>query len=154
MLFREGYPLLGKTRGTKILIDQSPLSSHCVAIVFVNNSCLMTVGKRIRSLRQQRGLSQGDVERKTGMLRCYISRTENNHLVPSLESLEKFAQALEVPLYLFFYEGEDTQISPRTDDRIPWQMDNRMRQFARIVRQLGPTERQVLLRTAERLSKA
>lgn len=112
----------------------------------------MSVGKRIKSLREQKGLSQRDVEEKTGMLRCYISRAENDRLMPSLDNLEKFARALEVPLYFLFYESETIQ--PRANVSIDRQMDNAMRQFARIARHLGPTERQVLLRTAERLGKA
>jgi transcriptional regulator with XRE-family HTH domain len=65
----------------------------------------MLIGKRLRDLREQLSLSQGDVERRTGLLRCYISRVENGHTVPSLETLERMAAALEVPLYELFYEG-------------------------------------------------
>jgi transcriptional regulator with XRE-family HTH domain len=66
----------------------------------------MIIGDRLRVLREQKHLSQGDVERKTGLLRCYISRVENGHTVPSIETLEKLARALEVPLYQLFYEGD------------------------------------------------
>ena len=65
----------------------------------------MLIGKRLRDLREQLSLSQGDIERRTGLLRCYISRVENGHTVPSLETLERMAAALEVPLYELFYEG-------------------------------------------------
>jgi transcriptional regulator with XRE-family HTH domain len=65
----------------------------------------MLIGERLRLLRENKELSQGDVERRTGLLRCYISRVENEHTVPSLETLEKLARALEIPLYQFFYEG-------------------------------------------------
>jgi transcriptional regulator with XRE-family HTH domain len=58
----------------------------------------MVICDRLRELRQSRNLSQGDIERRTGMLRCYISRVENGHTVPTLETLEKLARALEVPL--------------------------------------------------------
>ncbi|HKS97653.1 MAG TPA: helix-turn-helix domain-containing protein [Terriglobia bacterium] len=64
------------------------------------------IGVRIRQLREQKGLSQGDIEEKTGLLRTYISRVENGHTVPSLETLERFAGALDVPLYQFFYLGD------------------------------------------------
>lgn len=66
----------------------------------------MSIGTRIRELREQKGLSQGDVEKATGLLRCYTSRVENGHTVPSLETLERFAAALGIPLYQFFYSGE------------------------------------------------
>jgi len=67
----------------------------------------MVIGERIRQLREQKGFSQGEVEKASGLLRCYISRVEHGHTVPSLDTLERFASALEVPLYRFFYTGED-----------------------------------------------
>jgi|SRR5579863_1066674 len=72
----------------------------------------MLIGERLRTLRDEKGLSQGDIEKRTGMLRCYTSRVENGHTVPSLETLEKFAHALEVPLYQFFYEGKKDPVLP------------------------------------------
>ena len=70
------------------------------------------IGQRIRQLRQQKNLSQGDIEETTGLLRCYVSRVENGHTVPSLETLERFAAALNVPLYQLFYTGEDKPSMP------------------------------------------
>lgn len=67
----------------------------------------MPIGARIRQLREQKGLSQGDIERMTGLLRCYTSRVENGHTVPSLETLERFAAALGIPLYELFYTGAE-----------------------------------------------
>lgn len=67
----------------------------------------MFIGQIIRQLREQKGLSQGDIEAVSGMLRSYISRVEHGHTVPSLETLERFAAALDVPLYQLFCEGED-----------------------------------------------
>jgi transcriptional regulator with XRE-family HTH domain len=61
---------------------------------------------RLRALRIQRDFSQGEIEGRTGLLRCYVSRVENGHTVPSIETLEKFAAALSVPLYQLFYEGD------------------------------------------------
>src|ERR1700675_890853 len=66
----------------------------------------MVIGDRLRSLREQKNLSQGDIEKRTGLLRCYISRVENGHTVPAIETLEKLARAMEVPLYQLFYDGE------------------------------------------------
>src|SRR5438309_8417803 len=56
-------------------------------------------------MREQKKLSQGDIEKRTGLLRCYISRVENGHTVPAIETLEKLARALEVPMYQLFYDG-------------------------------------------------
>jgi transcriptional regulator with XRE-family HTH domain len=66
----------------------------------------LIVGERLRVLREERNLSQGEVEKRTGLLCCYISRVEHGHTVPAVETLEKFARALEVPMYQLFYEGE------------------------------------------------
>jgi transcriptional regulator with XRE-family HTH domain len=76
----------------------------------------MLIGQRIRSLREHKGLSQGDIENVSGMLRCYISRVEHGHTVPSVETLQRFAAALDVPLYQLFYEEGDLttpNLSPR-----------------------------------------
>ena len=64
------------------------------------------IGVVIRSYRAERGLSQGDIERRTGLLRCYLSRVENGHTVPSLETLAKIAEALDITLADFFPGSE------------------------------------------------
>lgn len=67
----------------------------------------MIIGDRLRELREAKYLSQGDIEKRTGLLRCYISRVENGHTVPAIETLEKLARALEIPLYHLFYDGNE-----------------------------------------------
>ena len=62
----------------------------------------MKIGTTIRAHRLQKGLSQGDIEKKTGLLRCYLSRVENGHTVPSLDTLSKIALALDLPIAQFF----------------------------------------------------
>jgi transcriptional regulator with XRE-family HTH domain len=62
------------------------------------------IGTTIRDFRLQRGMSQGDIEKRTGLLRCYLSRVENGHTVPSLETLQKIAGALDLQLSQFFAE--------------------------------------------------
>lgn len=64
----------------------------------------MNIGATIRGFRLQKGMSQGDIEKRTGLLRCYLSRVENGHTVPSLETLQKIASALDLPLSQFFAE--------------------------------------------------
>jgi transcriptional regulator with XRE-family HTH domain len=66
----------------------------------------VNIGNVIRSYRGERGLSQGDIERRTGLLRCYLSRVENGHTVPSLETLAKIAEALDISLADFFPGSE------------------------------------------------
>jgi len=73
----------------------------------------MYLAGRLRDFREAKGLSQGDIEQRTGLLRCYISRVENGHTVPSLETLEKISRALEVPIYQLFYDGEETSEAPK-----------------------------------------
>ena len=67
----------------------------------------MIVSDRLRAIREEKNLSQGDIEKRSGLLRCYVSRVENGHTVPAIETLEKIARALEVPLYRLFYDGDE-----------------------------------------------
>ena len=85
----------------------------------------MIIGDRLRDMREQKKLSQGDIEKRTGLLRCYISRVENGHTVPAIETLEKLARAMEVPLYQLFYDGEEPPKLPnlpkrKSSDDIAW----------------------------------
>jgi len=59
----------------------------------------MLIGDRLRAIREARKLSQGDIEERSGLKRSYISCVENGHAVPAVETLEKPARALDVPLY-------------------------------------------------------
>lgn len=77
----------------------------------------MVIGTRLRQLREAKDFSQGDIEKRTGLLRCYVSRVENGHTVPSLETLERLASALEIPLYQLFYEGEEPPPLPNLSKR-------------------------------------
>jgi transcriptional regulator with XRE-family HTH domain len=69
----------------------------------------MNIGTTIRGFRQQKGMSQGDIEKRTGLLRCYLSRVENGHTVPSLDTLKKIAGALDLQLAEFFAEASETK---------------------------------------------
>lgn len=85
----------------------------------------MIIGERLRQLQEEKALSQGDIEKRTGLLRCYISRVENGHTVPSIETLEKLARALGVPMYQLFYDGEQPPKMPnlpkrKTSDDVAW----------------------------------
>src|SRR5216683_1202534 len=80
----------------------------------------MVIGNRLKELRESKELSQGDIEKRCGLLRCYISRVENGHTVPSVGTLEKMARALEVPMYRLFHDGEVgasiRKLTPPKDD--------------------------------------
>ena len=71
----------------------------------------MNVGEVIRNVRHRRGLSQGDLEKRSGLMRCYISRVENGHTVPSLETLMRIARALETELSDLFQDGPAPDLS-------------------------------------------
>src|SRR3978361_37688 len=75
----------------------------------------MNIGVTIRSFRLQKGMSQGDIEKRTGLLRCYLSRVENGHTVPSIDTLQKIAGALDLPLSQMF----DQQPGPRENSGLP-----------------------------------
>lgn len=72
-----------------------------------NSEAHMMIGDRLRDLREAKHLSQGDIEKRTGLLRCYVSRVEHGHAVPGIETLEKWAHGLQVPLYQFFYDEDE-----------------------------------------------
>ena len=85
----------------------------------------MIIGDRLRALREEKQLSQGDIEKRTGLVRCYISRVENGHTVPAIETLKKMARALEIPMYQLFYDGEGPPQLPnlpkrKSSDDIVW----------------------------------
>jgi transcriptional regulator with XRE-family HTH domain len=91
----------------------------------------MIIGDRLRAVREDKQLSQGDIEKRSGLLRCYISRVENGHTVPAIETLEKMARALEVPLYELFYDGEEPPellnlSKSKTATEIAWEVRVRM----------------------------
>jgi transcriptional regulator with XRE-family HTH domain len=73
---------------------------------FLFLEAILVIADRLKAIREQKNMSQGDIEKRTGLLRCYISRVENGHTVPAIETLEKMARATEVPMYVLFYDGE------------------------------------------------
>lgn len=83
----------------------------------------MVISDRLRAIREQKDLSQGDIEERTGLKRCYVSRVENGHTVPSIETLEKMARALEVPMYQLFYDGEEPPEVPILPPGLPADKD-------------------------------
>lgn len=121
----------------------------------------MLIGDRIRSIREARNLSQGDIEKRSGLLRTYLSRVENGHTVPSVETLEKIARALEVPLYQLFYEREEPpelNYLPkcRTADEIVFNASSResgnLEKLRRLLARMSDSDRRLLLFAAEKLA--
>lgn len=99
----------------------------------------MILADRLHTLRVAKDLSQGDIEHRTGLLRCYVSRVENGQTVPTIETLEKWARALEVPLYQLFYTGPtppDAGNHQRLFDSLDPELDNRRGSHGRNARYL------------------
>lgn len=95
------------------------------------------VGGRIREFRQARHMSQGDIEERSGLLRCYISRVENGHTVPSIETLERFASALEVPMFKFLIsDGHRVDDAMTRGDEIKVPLPEEADEGARFIRRL------------------
>lgn len=121
----------------------------------------MIVGERLRSVREQKQLSQGDIEKRSGLLRCYISRVENGHTVPAVETLEKLARALEIPMYALLYEGEEPPKPLTASGRgIPdklWGSSGKDARYLRKLQQclsrMNETDRDLLLFTVEKMTK-
>ena len=122
----------------------------------------MVIGTRLRKLREDKKLSQGDIEERTGLLRCYISRVENGHTIPSIETLERLSSALEIPLYQLFYEGDEPPPLPnlskrKTTEELVLDEDGQreLRFFEKVRRLMGrinERDRQLLLYMAQKLA--
>jgi len=122
----------------------------------------MIIGDRLRALREEKKFSQGDVEKRTGLLRCYISRIENGHTVPAIETLEKMARALEIPMYQLFYDGEEPPKLPnlpkrKTGDDNAWGSkgkDARMlAKFCRLFGRMEEGDRGLVLFMAQKMAR-
>lgn len=106
-------------------------------------SIALNIGNTIRGYRLQKGMSQGDIEKRTGLLRCYLSRVENGHTVPSLETLQKIARALDLQLAEFFAEeivSKDMSSLHLKEDEIRF-----LTQIQRYSANLGESDRRLLL---------
>jgi transcriptional regulator with XRE-family HTH domain len=120
------------------------------------------IGDRLRQLREQKNFSQGDIEKKTGLLRCYVSRVENGHTVPAVETLEKFARALEVPMYQLFYDGEEPPKLPnllkrKSANDIAWGDSGKdahmLSKFCRLFGRMKEEDFGVILFMAQKMAK-
>jgi transcriptional regulator with XRE-family HTH domain len=121
----------------------------------------MIIGDRLRSIRIEKELSQGDIEKRTGLIRCYISRVENGHTVPAIETLEKMARALEIPLYVLFYDGEEPPKLPKLlkrkgGDNHLWGNSGKdqltLTQFRRLLGRIKDKDQRLLLFVANRMA--
>jgi transcriptional regulator with XRE-family HTH domain len=119
----------------------------------------MVIGQKLRELREAKKLSQGDIEKRTGLVRCYTSRVENGHTVPSVDTLEKFARALEVPLYRFFTDGEQVKMPklPESNHNRAWgsraKERGELQKFAKALLKMSERDRKILLVMAQKMAQ-
>jgi transcriptional regulator with XRE-family HTH domain len=112
----------------------------------------MNIGETIRNYRLQRSMSQGDIEKRTGLLRCYLSRVENGHTIPSLDTLAKIASAMDLPLSQFFAEGHS---NGHHQKGLPQLSDDEVRflsQMRRYAANLNDSDRKLVLAMVKKMA--
>jgi transcriptional regulator with XRE-family HTH domain len=120
----------------------------------------MIIGDRLRAFREEKKLSQGDIEKRTGLFRCYTLRVENGYTVPTVETLEKYARALEIPLYRLFYDREkppEKPTLPATKSEALWGTKgnerDELRKFAKLLSQMDDQQRTLLFGVAQHMAR-
>lgn len=122
----------------------------------------MVIGERLRALREQKKFSQGDIEKRTGLLRCYISRVENGHTIPAVATLEKMARALEIPMYQLFYDSDKPPEVPnlikrKSSDDLAWGSSGKDAKFLNKLRRLlgkaNEDDRKLILYTLQKMAR-
>jgi transcriptional regulator with XRE-family HTH domain len=117
----------------------------------------MDIARRLRELREGKKMSQGDIEHKTGLLRCYISRVENGHTVPVIETLEKMARALDAPLYAILYERKGEAQTGKEDEVSDWASRGKgareFRKFRQAVAGMSAEDRNTFMFMAEKVAR-
>jgi len=111
----------------------------------------MNIGETIRNYRLQKGMSQGDIEKRTGLLRCYLSRVENGHTIPSLDTLAKIAGAMDVPLGQFFAEhrsnGSTRNLPSLTEEEVRF-----LSQIRRYSSNLNDSDRKLVIAMVKKMA--
>jgi transcriptional regulator with XRE-family HTH domain len=116
----------------------------------------MVIGDKLKALRETKMLSQGDIEKRTGLLRSYISRVENGHTVPTVNTLEQMARALEVPMYRLFTD-EATIEKPgiflsKAESERGTRLDSKLRPFAKALSRMNDKDQRLLLHLASKMA--
>jgi len=119
----------------------------------------MVIGERLKDLREQKEMSQGDIEKRTGLLRCYISRVENGHTVPSVDTLEKMARALEIPMYRLFTDDAHVKkpnipLQAAPSRMVNTKQDRELWAFAKLLSRMNDKNRGLLLHMASKMANS
>jgi transcriptional regulator with XRE-family HTH domain len=118
----------------------------------------MFIGERLKAIRESKGMSQGDIEKRTGLLRCYISRVENGHTVPAIDTLEKLTRAMEIQMYQLFFDGGEqppAKLALAPDDcgfGASGKDFRTLSRFRRLLRHTSPQDQKLLLFMAEKMA--
>jgi transcriptional regulator with XRE-family HTH domain len=115
------------------------------------------IGARFRFCREQKKLSQGDIEKRTGLRRCYLSRVENCHTIPSVETLQKLARSLDLSLYQLLYDGDEPPAKQLPIDGDLWGSSGKKARFLTKLRgclsKMSAEERKLLFTVARVITK-
>jgi transcriptional regulator with XRE-family HTH domain len=120
----------------------------------------MLIGERLRSIREEKKMSQGHIERKTGLLRCYVSRVENGHTTPSIDTLEKWTRALGISIAQLFADGDrapaDLFPAPAGSAaaKMPRGMQSQLQRIVLAAQRMSPQNRNLLLMIARKMARA
>ena len=117
------------------------------------------IAERVKVLREQKKMSQGDIEKRTGLLRCYLSRVENGHTVPSIDTLEKIARALEIPMYQLFTDDDHVKKPNIPSELIPNRkvspkQDRQLQTFAKLFLRMSQKRRGLFLHIASKMANS
>ncbi|HVO60514.1 MAG TPA: helix-turn-helix transcriptional regulator [Terriglobales bacterium] len=137
----------------EILLARRYYSGYYAAILPITGWAFssMNIGDTIRNYRLQKGMSQGDIEKRTGLLRCYLSRVENGHTIPSLDTLAKIAGAMDLPLSQFFADPGHSNGSKG----LPQLSDDELRFLSQIRRyavSLNESDRKLVLAMVKKMA--
>jgi transcriptional regulator with XRE-family HTH domain len=144
--------------GNKLFLAKNVLAENSFYVYYPSNfresqskADRMNIGETIRTYRLQKGMSQGDIEKRTGLLRCYLSRVENGHTIPSLDTLSKIAGAMELPLGQFFADhfsnGNAKNLPPLTEDEVRF-----LTQIRRYSMSLNESDRKLVLAMVKKMA--
>jgi transcriptional regulator with XRE-family HTH domain len=115
----------------------------------------MLIGDRLKAIRESKKFSQGEIEKRTGLFRCYLSRVENGHTVPSIETLEKWTKALEIPMYQLFYEGDKPSVVKVAKENKPSNKESRLTESLRnLISRMKSKDQDLILHMARKLARA
>jgi transcriptional regulator with XRE-family HTH domain len=118
---------------------------------------MLTIGERLRAYRESKAISQKEMQKRLGLSRCYISRIENGHSIPKLETLKRFADASEVLLFHLVYEDGDLR-PPRffheRRSRLSKDQVRALEEFSRAFAKVGKRDRELLISLAKRMRRS